>query len=237
MNRSFDMPRVTPVAAMGVDARATFITRTYMHLAVAIFAFIVFEILMFSSGWADRIANFILGRGISWLFVLGGFIVVSWLASGAAHTAKSKPVQYLALFGFVFAEALIFVPLLWYAKTAYPDAGIIESAAVVTLVGFTGLTAVVLLTRKDFSFLGGILRFGFIIALVLIVGGALFGFGLGIFFNVGMIALAGGAILYDTSKVLHHYPEDRYVGAALELFASMALLFWYVLRLFLMSRD
>jgi FtsH-binding integral membrane protein len=55
--------------------------------------------------------------------------------------------------------------------------------------------------------------------------------------SLGMIALAGGAILYDTSNVLHHYPEDRYVAAALELFASVALLFWYVLSFFISSRD
>ena len=59
---------------------------------------------------------------------------------------------------------------------------------------------------------------------------------IGTWFSVVMIAFAGAAILYDTSKIMHHYPEDRYVGAALELFASVALMFWYVLRLF-MSRD
>jgi FtsH-binding integral membrane protein len=91
------------------------------------------------------------------------------------------------------------------------------------------------MTRKDFSFLGGLLRWGFIVALILIVASVLFGFHLGTFFSVAMIALAGGAILYDTSNVLHHYPEDRHVAAALELFASVALMFWYVLQL-IMSR-
>ena len=74
-------------------------------------------------------------------------------------------------------------------------------------------------------------------ALVLIAAGILFGFQLGVFFSVGMVVFAGAAILYDTSNVIHHFPEDRHVGAALELFASVALLFWYVLRLFLASRD
>jgi FtsH-binding integral membrane protein len=106
----------------------------------------------------------------------------------------------------------------------------------VTLVGFTALTLVVFTTRKNFSFLGVVLKWAGIVALLLIVAGAIFGFQLGTFFSVAMIALAGGSILYDTSKVLHEYPEDRYVGAALELFASVALLFWYVLRLFLGSR-
>jgi uncharacterized protein len=73
--------------------------------------------------------------------------------------------------------------------------------------------------------------------LTLIVAGVVFGFELGAFFSVAMIALAGGAILHDTSKVLHHFPEDRYVAAALELFASVALMFWYVQRLYLARRD
>ena len=106
-----------------------------------------------------------------------------------------------------------------------------------TLLGFAGLTTVAFVTRKDFSFLGALLRWGFLVALLLIVASVLFGFHLGTFFSVAMIALAGGAILYDTSNVLYHYPEDRYVAASLELFASVALLFWYVLQFFLGSRD
>jgi FtsH-binding integral membrane protein len=46
-----------------------------------------------------------------------------------------------------------------------------------------------------------------------------------------MILLASGYILYDTSNVLHHYRTDQYVAASLALFAAVALLFWYVLRL------
>jgi len=76
----------------------------------------------------------------------------------------------------------------------------------------------------------------FAVALMLIVAATVFGFQMGPIFSVAMVGLAGAAILYDTSKVLHHYPEDRYVAAALELFASVALMFWYVLRLFLASR-
>ena len=63
------------------------------------------------------------------------------------------------------------------------------------------------------------------------MGGVLFGFQLGTFFSVAMIALAGGSILYDTSNVMLRYPQDRHVAASLELFASVALMFWYVLRL------
>jgi FtsH-binding integral membrane protein len=156
-------------------------------------------------------------------------MIVGWLASRVAASAASAPAQYAALGGYVLAEAIIFVPLILIAEFKVP--GVVQSAALVTMIGFTGLTAVAYVTRKDFSFLGSLLWWGGVIALVTIVAGSLFGFELGTFFSVAMIALAGGAILYDTSNVLHHYPEDRYVGAALQLFASVALLFWYLLRL------
>lgn len=223
-----------PVAALSTDARAQFVLRTYIHLFGAILLFTGIEYALFLSGAAQPMAEAMLGT--SWLLVLGGFVVVSWLASRAAHTATSKAAQYAALIGFVAAEAVIFVPLLFVAMYYTNDPTVINKAAWVTLLGFAGLTAVVFTTRKDFSFLGSLLRWGFIVALVLIVAGVLFGLDLGTWFSVGMIALAGAAILYDTSNVLHHYPEDRYVAASLELFASVALMFWYVLRLF-MSRD
>lgn len=222
-----------PVEQLGVDARSAFIQKTYLHLLGAIALFTGIEIALFTSGLAEQIARAFLG--VSWLLVLGGFMLVAWIASRVAHTARSLPVQYAALLGFVAAEALIFVPLLFAAD--YYATGVIQSAAFVTLGGFAGLTMIAFVTRKDFSFLRVFLMWGGFAALGLIAAGILFGFQLGTFFSVGMIVFAGAAILYDTSNVLHHYPEDRYVGAALELFASVALMFWYVLRLFIAARD
>lgn len=236
MNRTAAYSRAQqgiPVAQLGVDVRGAFITRTYTHLLGAILAFALIEIYLFQTGMAESIARVLLGG--SWLIVLGGFIILSWIASHFAHSAQTRGGQYGALGLFVVGEAIIFTPLLYLADSMAP--GVINSAATVTLLGFLGLTIVAFHTRKDFSFLGGLLRWGFICALVLIVASVLFGFHLGTIFTVAMIVLAGGAILYDTSNVLHHYPEDRHVGAALQLFASVALLFWYILQFFLSSRD
>ncbi len=234
------MDTYNPIASAAApaigEARATFIVRTYTHLIGAILLFMAIEVGLFMSNLAYPLASAMLS--VSWLVVLGGFVVAGWLATRAAHTATSKPAQYLALILYVVAEAIIFVPMLVIADQIAKEQGsnIIGNAAWVTLLGFAGLSAVVFMTRRDFSFLGSILRWAGVVALVLIVAGAIFGFELGTFFSVAMIALAGGAILYDTSNVLHHFPEDRYVGAALELFASVALLFWYVLRLFMDRR-
>ncbi len=222
-----------PVGQCSSDTRAEFITRTYNHLMGSIVGFTLIEVYLFSSGLAESIAA-VMMRG-SWLMVLGAFMLVSWVASRVAARSESLTSQYLALAGFVLAEAIIFVPLLHLANSVAP--GMITSAALVTLLGFAGLTAVAFTTRKDFSFLAGALRWGFAVAIIAIVAGILFGFDLGTWFSVAMVGLAGAAILYDTSNVLHHYPEDRYVAGALQLFASVALMFWYVLRIFLASRD
>ncbi|HSG66308.1 MAG TPA: Bax inhibitor-1 family protein, partial [Gammaproteobacteria bacterium] len=202
------------------------------HVAMAILGFTVVESYLFSSGLADRIAPRMLG--VNWLLILGAFMLVGWLASHVAHTVESRPLQYAALAGFVLAEAIIFLPLLYLAMLTEPS--MIESAASVTLLGTAGLTAVAFITKRDFSFLRGVLVWGGILALVAIAGAVLFGLQLGTWFSVAMIGFAGAAVLYDTSNVMRTYPEDRYVAAALELFASIALMFWYVLRLF-MSRD
>ena len=220
------------VGELDSQSRGTFVSRTYAHLFGAVSAFTLIEIFLFKTGLAASIANALLG--VSWLLVLGGFVVVSWLASRTAHMATSKIAQYGALAGFVVAESIIFVPLLYLANQVAP--GAITSAAAVTFVGFAILTAIVFLTGKDFSFLRGALIWGGIVAIGLIVAGAIFGFDLGLIFCVAMVGLAGASILYDTSNVLHHYSEDRYVAAALELFASVALMLWYVLRIFMSRR-
>jgi FtsH-binding integral membrane protein len=220
------------IPGLDVNVRAAFITRTYNHLLGAVLLFTALEILYFQMGWAAPMARAMLG--VNWLLVLGAFVIVSWFASRVAHTSESKETQYLALGGFVLAESIIFVPMLYIANAAAP--GAIQSAATMTVVGFLGLTVVAFTTRKDFSFLGALLRWSFVLAILAIVGAVLFGFALGTWFSVAMVGLAGGAILYDTSNVIHHFPEDRYVGAALQLFASVALMFWYMLRLF-MNRD
>jgi FtsH-binding integral membrane protein len=220
------------VAEADVDTRARFILRTYAHLVGAVGAFTALEVFFFSSGLALPIARAMLS--VPWFAILGGFVLVSWIATTAAHKAESMVAQYAALGAYVLVEALIFVPLLFFAN--YKAPGVISSAAVVTGLGFAGLTAVAFLTRKNFSFLGALLYWGGAAALIAIAAGAIFGFQLGTWFTVGMIVFAGGAILYDTSNVLHEYPEDRHVAASLQLFASVMLLLWYVIRLFLSRR-
>lgn len=224
--------QLSGVAVEASNDRSVFITKVYMHLFAAIAAFCAVEYALFKSGAAEAVLSVVLAT--SWLAVLGAFIVVSWIASHVAHRIESKPAQYAALGGFVVAEALIFVPLLYIAFAVSPE--IVEKAAGVTLLAFAGLTAVAMFSGRDFSFLRSFLMWGGLIALGTIVMGVALGFELGTYFSMGMIGFAGASILYDTSKILKSYPDDRYIAAALELFASVALMFWYVLRFFLSRR-
>lgn len=217
-----------------VPSRAQFITKTYLHLLGAVMVLIAIEVVLFQTGAVATIAGALAGGRAFWLAILGGFAIVNWLASHVARTSMSRPAQYAALGTYIVAEALILALPLFVATKFYP--GVLLPAALVTAIGFTALTAIVFVTREDFTFLRSILMWGGLIAFGAIVCSLIFGFQLGIFFTVAMIGFAGAAILYDTSNVLHHYSEDRYVAASLQLFASVVLLFWYVLRLF-MQRD
>ena len=222
---------LAPVAQDSIENRSEFIWKTYAHVVGAILAFAAVSVYLFQSGISQRIAQPMFNN---WLLVLGAFMIVGWGASHVAHRVESIGAQYAALAFFVVAEALIFAPMLFIAYAMEPT--IIESAAGVTILGCVGLVAVAMITRKDFSFLRGLLVWGGILALVGIIGSFIFGYHLGTWFSLAMIGFAGAAVLYDTSNILHHYPRDKYVAASLELFASIALMFWYVLRLF-MSRD
>lgn len=214
-----------------VESRADFIWKCYAHVVGAILAFAAIEAYLLTSGIAERIA---LPMMSNWLLVLGAFILVGWGATHLAHRLESKAAQYAAFAVFVFAEALIFAPMLFIATTRFD--GVVDSAAGVTVLGSVGLIATAMITRKDFSFLRGMLVWGGILALIGIFSAIIFGFQLGTWFSLAMIGFAGAAVLYDTSNIIHHYPADKYVAGSMALFASIAMMFWYILRLF-MNRD
>lgn len=217
--------------------RAQFIRKTYLLLAAAILAFIGVEFVLFQTGAADAIAAVIFsGSSMGWLLVLGLFMGISYLANRWATSETSVLTQYMGLGIFVLAEAVIFVPLIYLSTYYAGDGSVLAKAGIVTIGLFLGITATVFITRTDFSFLGPILAIGGFVALGFIVASALFGFSLGSLFAFVMVAFAGTSILYQTSNVLHQFNTNQHVAASLSLFASVALLFWYILTIF-SSRD
>jgi FtsH-binding integral membrane protein len=225
--------------------RAAFIRRTYAHLAGAILAFIAIETVIFGVlrqmdpvGF-DNVLRGALAHPFSWLIVLGAFIGISYLANYWAFNGGSPGLQYAGLGLYVVAEALIFVPLLYVAIVYLNDLAIIGQAGILTLCLFAGLTSVVFFTGKDFSFLGPIISIAGFVMLGIILCAIIFPgslFTLGLWFSIAMIVLASASILYNTSNILHQFRMDQHVAASLSLFASVALLFYYVLLALMQSR-
>jgi len=220
-----------------LEARRDFIKKTYAHLAAAIFGFMALEYLLVESPLGLSITRLTLGNGrMGWLAVIGAFILVGWIADRWSRSTTSPGMQYLGLGLYVAAEAVIFVPVLFLCTYLTRYDGLIATAGTITAIAFAGLTAVVFITKADFSWLRTFLWAGMLVAMGVAVASLLFGFHVGVIYSGAVVLLAAGYILYYTSNVLHRYPIGFHVAAALALFSAVALMFWYVLRILMSGR-
>lgn len=224
------------VAESSSVERAQFIKKTYLHLAGAIGAFALLCAAFLQIPFMNAVAVKMTSGGMSWLIVLGLFMVTSMLADRWARSATSRGMQYAGLGLGVLAQAIIFAPMILMADIYSNRIGggemhIVTKAGLITGLMVAGITATALLTKKDFSFLRSFLTIGGFVAVGLIVASIIFKFDLGVIFAGAMVIFASASILYTTSNIQHHYRTDQYVAASLALFAGVALLFWYVLRI------
>lgn len=216
--------------------RVTFIRRTYSHVALAVLSFVIMEVILLNTPLI-QIGYMMANSPILILaLVLGG----SWIATKWAQSPGNTQKQYMGLFLFTLVESIIFLPLFIILLTSETFAGqvgsILGQSAMLAGGLFTGLSAVALFSKTDFSFLRSIVTVGFMIALAIAVAGMLFGFDLGLWFSAGVILLSAGSILYQTSSLVRDYHTSQHVIAALGLFSSLMTMFYFILRIF-MSRD
>ena len=236
MNYDMDQSYGLPAAMAPASARATVIKRTYLHLMVAILAFVGLEAALIFSGAGEKIVrDIIFANKAGWIAVILLFIVGGYGARYLARSRQSIGLQYAGLALYVLLETVVFLPLMYLAMMKGPDLPL--QAGIVTLAVFGGLTAAVFLSGKDFSFLGPIIGVVSMLAFGVIIAAVLFGFSLGLLFSAAMGALAAASIIYGTSNVMHVYGTDEHVAASLDLFSSVAFLFWYVLQIFMISRN
>lgn len=218
-----------PVVEQPEQVRTRFMTRVYGLVMAGIAVFIGLQTLMFEFGIAAAMADLIVRT--NWLLLLGGFMVVSWMANNLGLRSPTRGGQLGGYLLLVAANAVLFAGPLYIASIVPELDGAVSQAAWLSILAFAGLSFIAVTTGRDFSFLRGILMWGGVLALALIVGSVLFGTGLGTWFSVAMIGFAGGAILYSTQQVYRSYPPSAEIPAAMNLFSSLALLFWYVLQL------
>lgn len=213
--------------------RASFIRKTYLNLALALIGFGLLEAFLLTWPPALELAQK-MTQGNAWILVMLLFIGASYLANSWSLNANSIGMQYAGLSLYVVINAIIFLPLMLVAEAIAPDA--IVQAGILTGAMTAGLTCVAIFTKTDFSFMrSSIITFSWI-ALGLIICAVLFKFELGTWFSLAMIALASASILYDTSMIFKKYNTNQYVAAAMGLFASIILLYFYILRLLLSNR-
>ncbi|MFO0802739.1 MAG: Bax inhibitor-1 family protein [Gemmataceae bacterium] len=238
MNYDLDQSYGLPAAASPASARAAFIKRTYVHLLAAVLAFVGLEALLIAlvnTGAGENLLRGVIVNRGAWLAVLVLFMVGGYAARYMARSHQSVGLQYAGLALYVMLEAVLFLPLMYFATSV--NINLPLQAGIVTLAVFGGLTVSVFLSGKDFSFMGPILSVVSMVALGVIIASMLFGFSLGLLFCAAMVAFAAGAIIYSTSNVMHVYGTNEHVAASLDLFSAVALLFWYVLQIFMISRN
>ena len=223
------------VASAAPSERAIFVKRVYGHLAGAVLAFVAIEAAIFSSGMAEPLIKVMFGVPYSMLFLMLLFIGGGYAAQAMARSATSNVARYAGLGLYVLLEVVIFLPILYVAELRFPGQYLPLQAGVVTLAAFAGLTFFTVVSGKNFSFLGPILSVMSFVALGVVIVSLFTGQGPGFagIFAAAMVILAAGYIVYDTSNIMYAYRSDQYVSASLELFASVALMFFYILRLFM----
>jgi uncharacterized protein len=228
------------VATAGVSERVAFLRRTYGHLGAALvgLAVLTYALMTYATEFSFGFSRWALQGQLNWILVLGAFMLTGYIAERLATSDSSRGMQYVGLGLGVVAQSIILQPLLWVAVLRFGDGStaLIGQAIAITLAIFIGLTLTVFVTKKDFSFMRGVLMVASFAALGIILASWIFGFSLGLIFVAAMIALMAGYILYQTSLVMQYFPPTHHVAAALMLFSTISTLFWYVLQLLMSLR-
>ena len=155
---------------------------------------------------------------------------------GAQAVRHVPGVNLAALFGFTTLTGVIISPLIAVISQINP--GSILAAGVLTVGIFGGLTAYVFISKKDFSFMRGMLTTGLIVVILagvvnIFLGASALGFAVA----AATLLLFSGFVLYDTSNIIRRYPTNEYVAGALSLYLDAFNIFLALLRILNSSRD
>jgi FtsH-binding integral membrane protein len=148
-----------------------------------------------------------------------------------------RGLNLVALFGFTALTGVIISPLIGFVLAHNPAS--LWQAGLLTVGIFGGLTAYVFVSKRDFSFMRGMLTTGLIVvflAVVLnlfIVGSSALSFGI----SCAALLLFSGFVLYDTSNIIRRYPTNEYVAGALSLYLDAFNIFLALLRILNANRD
>ncbi|HSP57518.1 MAG TPA: Bax inhibitor-1/YccA family protein [Halomonas sp.] len=155
------------------------------------------------------------------------------------HKTANSAMGLLSTFAFTGFMGFTLGPILSAYLTLPNGAQLIMTALGMTGATFLGLSAVALLTRKDFSFLGNFLMAGAIVLILAMVAGLIFQIpALSLMVSAGFVLFSSAAILYQTSEIVHRAGETNYILATITLYVSIYNLFISLLSILgIMSND
>jgi modulator of FtsH protease len=183
--------------------------------------------LLFSAAVAST-AVALQWRSLGMILTLVGYFGLLFAVHKMQNSAWALPAVF-ALTGFM---GYTLGPLLTHALALPGGAQTVSLALAATGATFLTLSGYVLLTRRDFSFMGGFLFCGMVIALVAGIAGVVFEIsGLGLVVSAMVALLSAGLILFETSRIVNG-GERNYVLATVSLYVSVFNLFTSLLALF-----
>ena len=209
---------VEAVAAQGTDVRARFVSAVYGLLTVSVLFAIAGAWISASTGLKIWVAQ-------NWLISL---IIYIGTFAGVYLLRHRKPINLVMLYFFTFVTGV------WIGPVAYAFPGPAINAGLTTAVIFFGLTIYARTTKRDLTFLGGILFVGLLAVFGMLILNMFFqssalSFGI----SVAGVILFSGFILYDTQMIMRRYPPEEYISATLALYLDILNLFWFLLNIFL----
>jgi FtsH-binding integral membrane protein len=219
MNYSASMTRGA-VAYAPVDVRMAFVRKVYGLFYASL-------LVTVGVGWlCTQPGVFQIAVSLMWPLLIAGFICIVALS----FARRTSGLNVFLLYLFAAIEGAIFGPMLWLVNQSAP--GLPAQTAALTVAVFGGLTLYAMMSRKDFSYLGGML---FIALIALVVAGFVLMFFhssmLGTLYALGGVLLFSGYVLYDTSRIMLHLNPDEAVTGAVSLYLDFINLFLFILRL------
>jgi FtsH-binding integral membrane protein len=229
------VPGQVAVAQESVPVRMAFLKKVY---ALFSFAMLIWAGSGTLVAMNESIANAVLG------FFQGGIGLILFMVVGFIFmrvTAKRFPLNLIGLAVFATIFGVITGASAYGYAAAYGGYEIVLKSFILTACIFGGLTAYVLMTKKDFSFMGAGLSIATTGAAGLMLLFYFFGVGGTVVpstgFAIAMVLLYAGWTVYDTSNIVRRYPADMAASAASAIFMDFVLMFLWVMRAFGGGRD
>ena len=182
--------------------------------------------LLFSAATAGISMAMGLPHGAALILTLVGFGLL-FVVNRMADTSKGL----IAIFAFTGVMGASLGPLLNHYLAMPGGPALVMQALGGTGLVFFGLSAYALTTRKDFSYMGGFLMVGLLVAVVAMIANIFLAIpALSLTISAAVVMIMSGLILFDTSRIING-GETNYIRATVSLYLDIYNLFIHLLHL------